>query len=132
MIFYVETSAAAKLIFEEPESVALKSRLDDLASGEVPLFSSMVLETELRRAAIREDAPQQLVTAVLDRFDIIEMDRSIYHAAGLLPGTNLRSFDALHIAAALRGGADAMISYDQRQLEGARGVGLHTLSPGRS
>lgn len=129
MIVYVETSAAAKLVFNEPETAALKVQLDDLSRGEIPLFSSVLLETELRRAATREGAPQQVVTEVLDRLDIIDLDRSIYVVAGLLPGENLRSLDALHIAAALRIGADLMVSYDERQLEGARTVGLNTLSP---
>ncbi len=33
-------------------------------------------------------------------------------SAGLLPGASLRSLDALHVAAALRWGADAVVTYD--------------------
>jgi predicted nucleic acid-binding protein len=129
VIVYVETSAAAKVIFDEPDSLALQQQLDDLVAGEVPLFSSAILETELRRAATREGTAQHLVTQALDRFNVIELDQSVFRTAGLLPGQHLRSLDALHIAAALRVGADVMVSYDQRQIEAAREVGLHTLSP---
>lgn len=129
MIVYVETSAAAKVLFQEPESAALKAQLDDLTDGEIPLLSGDLLETELRRAAQRRGAAQQDVTNILERFDLMSMDQSIYRTAGLLPGENLRSLDALHIAVALRVSADVMISYDQRQIEACRSVGLNTLSP---
>lgn len=129
MIVYVETSAAVKLLFEEAESVALARQVDDLAEGEIPLLSGDLLETELRRAAQRGGATQQDVTNLLDRFDLLAMDQSIYRTAGLLPGENLRSLDALHTAVALRVSADVMVTYDQRQIEACRSVGLNTLSP---
>lgn len=129
MISYVDTSAAAKLLLREPESDALKAQLDDLRDGELLVMSSVLLETELRRTAERTNHPQSLVTEILDRLEIFELDRTVFRAAGLLPGSHLRSLDALHIAAALRVGADVMVTYDQRQIEAARSVGLHTLSP---
>jgi hypothetical protein len=36
----------------------------------------------------------------------------VYVSAGLLPGPQLRSLDALHIAVARRVGAESMIAYD--------------------
>lgn len=129
MIVYLETSAAAKILFREAETAELTRQLDHMVADDVPLISSIVLETELRRAAVREGASQALVTDILDRFDLIELDRSIFRAAGLLPGRNLRSLDALHIAAALAASTDVMISYDQRQIDAAVAAGLRTLSP---
>ncbi|MEO7121555.1 MAG: type II toxin-antitoxin system VapC family toxin [Lacisediminihabitans sp.] len=129
MIVYVETSAAVKLLFEEAESVALALHIDDLTDGEIPLLCGDLLEVELRRVAQRRGATQQDVTNILERFDLLAMDQSIYRTAGLLPGENLRSLDALHIAVALRVSADVMVTYDQRQIEACRSVGLNTLSP---
>ncbi|MHA6628369.1 type II toxin-antitoxin system VapC family toxin [Pseudonocardia sichuanensis] len=125
MTTYVETSAAAKLLVEEEASARLAAHLDGL---DEPPVSCLVLETELRRLAVRVDLPQSAVTAVLDRFDLLETDRSLYREAGLLPGRHLRSLDALHVAAALRWDADVMLSYDHRQLAAADAVGLRTLS----
>lgn len=113
MNVYVETSAAVKLIFEEAESIPLKEWFDRLVGSGATPFSSMLVEMELRRAAIREQTSQQVVTEALDRFDLFELDRSDDRGAGLLPG-QMRSMDALHIAAALRLGADVMVSYDDR------------------
>lgn len=124
MIVYVETSAAAKLLVEEPESSRLASRLDRLATDEAGIVSHLILETELRRFAVRVDLAQSAVTTLLSRFDLLESDRSLYREAGLLPGRQLRSLDALHVAAALRLDADLMLSYDRRQIAAAHAAGL--------
>ncbi len=123
MIVYIETSAAAKLLVEEEASARLAEHLDALPEAPV---SCLVLETELRRLAVRVELPQTAVTALLERFDLLETDRSLYREAGLLPGRNLRSLDALHVAAALRLNADVMLSYDRRQIAAAEAVGLPT------
>jgi predicted nucleic acid-binding protein len=123
LIVYVETSAAAKLLVEEEASARLAEHLDALREAPV---SSLVLETELRRLAVRIELPQTAVTALLERFDLLETDRSLYREAGLLPGHHLRSLDALHVAAAIRLNADVMLSYDRRQIAAAEAVGLRT------
>lgn len=129
MILYVETSAAAKLLVEEPASGRLATLLDAAVDRDDALLSSTLLETELRRLAIRVDLAQAAVTELLMRFDLVEPDRSLFREAGLLPGPHLRSLDALHLAVALRGGADAMVSYDRRQIDATKLVGLPVLTP---
>lgn len=121
---YVETSAAAKLLVEEEASGRLADYLDGL--DETPV-SCIVLETELRRLAVRVDIRQATVTDLLTRFDLLETDRSLYREAGMLPGRRLRSLDALHVAAALRLDADVMVCYDHRQAAAAHEVGLQSM-----
>lgn len=129
MILYVETSAAAKLLVDEPASSRLAARLDDAVDADDALLSSTLLETELRRLAVRVDLAQTAVTRLLERFDLVETDRSLYREAGLLPGRHLHSLDALHLAAALRVGADVMVTYDHRQADAADAAGLPVLTP---
>ncbi len=129
MILYVETSAAAKLLVDEPASSRLAAQFDSAVEQDDPLLSSMLLETELRRLAVRVDLAQAAVTHLLERFDLVETDRSLYREAGLLPGRHLRSLDALHLAAALRVGADVMVTYDRQQAAAADAVGLPVLAP---
>lgn len=129
MILYIETSAAAKLLVDEPASGQLAARLDEAVDADDGVLSSTLLETELRRLAVRVDLAQTAVTHLLDRFDLVEIDRSLYREAGLLPGRHLRSLDALHLAAALRAGADVMVTYDHRQADAAVAVGLPVLTP---
>jgi len=129
VILYIETSAAAKLLVEEPASSRLAARLDDALEGGDALLSSMLLEIELRRLAVRVELAQTTVTHLLERFDLVETDRTLYREAGLLPGRHLRSLDALHLAAALRIGADVMVTYDRRQADAAEATGLPVLAP---
>ncbi|HEX4443824.1 MAG TPA: type II toxin-antitoxin system VapC family toxin [Galbitalea sp.] len=129
MIAYVETSAAVKLFRDEPESSAVEAYLNRLDASEDGIASSTLLETELRRAAIRRGIAQTTVTEILDRLDIFDLSRSMFTEAGLLPNAHLCSLDAVHVVAALRIGADVMVSYDKRQLDAAEAAGLHVVSP---
>lgn len=49
----------------------------------------------------------------------------------LLPGDSLRSLDALHLAAAVRLGADVVLTYDARMIGAATELGFAVVSPGR-
>lgn len=130
MIAYLESSAAAKLLVSEVASAMLADYLDQLAAGGSSLISCVLLETELRRLAVRDNLQQLAVTALLDRLDVIDLDREMYREAGLLPERTLRSLDAIHVAAALRAGADVMVTYDFRQAAAAESSGLRVVAPG--
>lgn len=121
---YLDTSAAAKLLVEEEESAALAAWAD----GAEPV-SSLLLETELRRFAMRVGLPQQAVTALLDRVPLFDLPASIFHEAGVLAGEHLRSLDALHLAVALRLGVSGVVTYDARMASAAADLGLAVVSP---
>jgi hypothetical protein len=72
---YLDTSAAAKLLVEEDESDALVAYLDRTVDGQ-DLISSALLETELRRLAIRIRLDQLVVTELLARIDLVNPPRS--------------------------------------------------------
>lgn len=131
MTIYLETSAAVKRLVREAESEVLADYLDQLHPDERPT-SSMLLETELRRFAMRTGVPQTAVSNMLDGVDLVEPDRLLFTEAGLLPGPVLRSLDALHVATALRLDASTVVAYDHRLQEAARAVGLATIAPGQN
>jgi uncharacterized protein len=130
---YVDTSALAKLLRIEPESGALLTWLnanDALGS----MISATLVHTELRRALGRDESEvddgtvADLAAAVAH----IALSVDLLIAAGKLGGPELlRSLDAIHVVAALSIGAacDAFITYDKRQAEAARQVGLNVVSP---
>jgi len=128
MTVYLDASAAAKLVVEEAESSALARYLDGLDPADGPV-SSALLETELRRVAVRLQLSQGAVSAVLARIVLVTPSRALFHEAGLLPGRGLRSLDALHLATALRMDAETIVAYDKRMLEAAGSVGLGVSSP---
>lgn len=126
-LWYLDTSAALKLIVEEPESAALARTLDDEAPE---LVACWLLETELRRVAQRVDVlTQQHVSDLLDGVGLYDVPPSLFREAGLLPGAQLRSLDALHVAAAIRIGVDGVVTYDARLAESAQILGLDVLAP---
>jgi predicted nucleic acid-binding protein len=128
-VYYLDTSAAVKLMVAESESGALQQWLDEAAGRGVALVSSVLLETELRRVAVREGIAQTAVGAVLAGIDLYEMPTSLFHEAGVLPGSSLRSLDALHLVAAMRIGASSVVVYDARMATAAQELGLGVVSP---
>jgi uncharacterized protein len=125
--WYLDTSAALKLVVEESESDALARAVD----AERPdLVACWLLDTELRRAAHRIEAlTHEVVTALLEGVDLYDVPASMFREAGLLPGAALRSLDALHLAAAVRIGVDYLVTYDVRMGDSARRLGISVLAP---
>ncbi|WP_026877551.1 type II toxin-antitoxin system VapC family toxin [Jiangella gansuensis] len=129
MIIYVDTSAAMKLVVEEDESAAAARHLETQRHDNT-LVSSLLLHVELHRAASRrpEQVPRDVVADVLSTIDLVDIERSDLLTAAALPG-GLRSGDAIHLAAALRLGADRVVAYDKELLSAASAAGLSVTSP---
>ena len=126
-VVFVDTSALVALLVEQLESDALESWLDQTSDM---LVSSDLLEVELRRLAVREGIDQADVTRLLDGVSLAALDRAVYRSAGLLPMPYLRTLDALHLEAAMRLDAAAVLTYDRRLSKAARSVGLRVVAPG--
>jgi len=126
-VVYVDTSALGALLVERLESDALENWLDQTSDM---LVSSDLLEVELRRLAVREGIDQADVTRLLDGVSLAALDRAVYRSAGLLPMPYLRTLDALHLEAAMRLDAAAVLTYDRRLSKAARSVGLRVVAPG--
>lgn len=127
--WYVDTSAAAKLVVAEAET---RDLVDAIAADRPRLVSSLLLETELRRMAPRiPGLSHARVTALLDRFALFALEPGQFTNAGAYPGAHLRTLDALHIASAIDLRVEAMVTYDPRLESAARDMGLHVVHPGR-
>ena len=129
-MFYLDASAAAKLVLAEDDSEAMKEWFE---TTDAAIFSSDLLRTELLRS-IRRHAPAQLSQgrAVLESITLIALSRNVYEAAAALGPPVLRSLDALHLASAIDvGGNDlkAIITYDLRMIEAARSLGIEIIAP---
>lgn len=130
MVIYVDTSAAIKTIVDEPESAALTSALaDSLDAGDL-LISSWLLHTELHCAASRhpDHVSAASVATALRAVGLVDLTRADLVTAGGLGG-RLRSHDAIHLAVAIRLGADAMATYDQALGDAAVGAGMTLVQP---
>ena len=124
--WYLDSSAAMKLLTEEAETDALASAIHSQSPF---LVSCCLLDTEMRRTAHRVSVSQADVTDLLEGVDLSEVPPALFRQAGLLPGAGLRSLDAIHLVAALSLDVDVICTYDKRLAEGARNVGLPVLAP---
>jgi predicted nucleic acid-binding protein len=129
VICYLDTSAAMKLLIDEPESEALLTYLQS-PTHERQLVASWLLHTELHCAANRhpDDVEVDSVRVVLDTVSLIDLTRGDLLTAGTLPG-RLRSNDAVHLAVALRVGADEIVSYDTELVAAANAAGIAAVQP---
>ena len=129
MAYYLDTSAAVKLVVEEVGSKALRAWVMKTTE---PIVSSDLLRTELLRAT-RRGAPDQVqqARAVLDSLVLLTVSTSLFEQAGTLEPDLLRSLDALHLAAALDLGddLDGVITYDDRLASAAVALGPAVIAP---
>ena len=134
-VFYADSSALVKLVWNEPESGALRAFVAD-----TDLVSSELILTEIPRAVHRagDDEPELPVALLLERAGALleaialrPVDRSLLAAAGALDEPALRTLDAIHVASALDlHPIDAFVTYDDREAAAARLAGLRTMAPG--
>jgi predicted nucleic acid-binding protein len=125
---YVDTSAIARMLLDEPDKPVIEQRLEDFEQR----VASRLLRVELRRVGARE--------GVLDRADellkdisLVALDDQILAAAETVTPSNVTTLDAIHLATAVRlskaGELDALMTYDKRLADGAREHGITVLSP---
>lgn len=132
-LVYLDSSAAIKLFKDEVESEALEEWL----VGQAPArqITSYLTRTELRRglhAVGAGEEAHQRAGQWLERCAHVALPASAYDRAGeLVPGTRLRSLDAIHLAAALSLGAAlaSLATYDKRLAEAAAEQGLNVATP---
>ena len=127
-IAYVDSSALVKLVIPEPESGALRTELTAWEHH----VSSALARVEVVRACARVDAKaRRTAEQVVDALDLISVDEGVLHEAAHLEPVELRSLDAIHVAAALVLG-DALgvaIVYDDRLLQAMAAAGITTAAP---
>ena len=85
---------------------------------------------EVTKAVARAN-PEADPLAVLALVSFVELDTDLARIAAATGGPALRALDAIHIASALRLGADvdAFVSYDSRQAAAAQQAGLRIEAP---
>ena len=128
MLDYLDTSALIKLVRSEPESVALREQLR--SGGQI--VSSALLVVEGRRAAARYGAVASArAQGALGAVTLLPVDDQTLESAAELTPPQLRSLDALHLAAALSLGADLgrFYCYDRRLASAARTLGVDVRDP---
>lgn len=129
MSWYVDTSAFLKLFVDEQDSEAMR----EWWRGHHPdVFSSDLLHTETLRAARRiSSEAESAAREALDMIDLLVLDNDVYERAGTLDPTQLRTLDALHLAAALTAEHDleGLVTYDDRLADACRVRNIEVATP---
>ena len=127
MAFYLETSAFLKLAIAEDDSPAMRRWFTDHR----PCWSSQLLTTEAHRAAARLGVNPDVIDELLDGISLVLPSASTFDVAGRLAPAEVRSLDAIHLAAAGELGPDleGVVTYDQRVIAGAQAAGFAVIRP---
>ena len=138
-MLYFDTSALLKVIRTEPETFALRGYLQD--RSDQTHVSSALVRAEVARTVMREAdedgvVDQRLVTTArraIQQLMLWRISDDVLHATWEIPGRYVRALDAIHVATALRINEQlslsAFVTYDKRQAEAARAVGLAVACP---
>jgi len=128
-VAYVDSSAFVKLVVAEPESQALRRALTRWPAR----ASATLLRVEVVRALRRSGNEQHVASArkLLRSVHLIRIDEPLLDRAGDLHPPDLRSLDAIHLAAALALSTDigVMFAYDNRLKLAAEAFGIEVDSP---
>jgi len=128
---YLDSSALVKLVQRETESDALRRFLRRHRADQ-PVTSALARVEVVR--AILTGGPAAIAHArrQLSRIDQILLGTEVLdRAATLAPHIQLRSLDAIHLAAAQVVGTDlrALVTYDHRMADAAQALGLTVEAP---
>lgn len=124
---YLDTSAFVKTVVAEPESYALSRWLAE-SPGQV---SCALVRVEAVRA-VRPNGAGAVARAreLVEALTLIRLDDELLEAAAEIP-LPVRSLDAIHLAAArsLGEALGTIVTYDERMIAAAAGLGLRVASP---
>ncbi len=128
MTLYVDSSALLKNYIDEHDS----DLAVELMATDPVLVTSRLTEIEVRRNLTRllggselSDARRRFTTD-LDAFALVAVDATTCgEAARIAEETLCRSLDSIHLATAFRAGAaTTFLTFDIRQAQAARGLGM--------
>lgn len=129
-LYYVDTSAALKLLADESHSRSFAAFYDENTSAS--WVSSALLRIEVMRAVGRV-MPAALPDAreLLLAFDYVNIDDEVVETAMNEPDRMLRSLDAIHLATArvLGSDLDGLATYDDRLAIAAKDAGIPVVQP---
>ena len=126
-ITYLDTSAFLKLLVQEPHSDDVRAAVAD-----AELWSSTLLGVEAHRAALRFGISAHEVDNALAAVTLVVPSETTFMTARSVGTAELRTLDALHLAAALEFGDDlgSLLTFDRRLAAAGDSANLAVMSPG--
>jgi uncharacterized protein len=130
MQLYLDSSALVKLVVSEAESSALRTYLAERRSD--ARMAAALARTEVVRAVAMHRSIELVETArsVIARLHLVPLNNRLLDAAATKLPPELRTLDAIHLAAAMTApDLRAIVTYDRRQANAAATAGLAVVAP---
>jgi predicted nucleic acid-binding protein len=127
---YVDTSALLKRVFVEPESSHVREVRKSRSEAGDLLVASELAWVEVARALSRAGVSDidGVLGAACSGIARHPLDSTVMTRARTIGPANLRSPDAIHLAAAISVGAVEILTFGHRMAEAAETVGLRAVS----
>lgn len=130
----IDTSALIKRYIAIQGGEELAALLADAASLHIAPHCRVEMHSAFNRLRLTKQMSAAACRAALAEFEQDLMDFQVTPwsaevedaAIQMLPNSNLRAMDALHVAAALAVGAEQFITSDERQAQAAKRLTLNT------
>ena len=130
MQLYLDSSALVKLVVSEAESSALRTYLAERRSD--ARMAAALARTEVVRAVAMHRSIELVETArsIIARLHLVPLNNRLLDAAATKLPPELRTLDAIHLAAAMTApDLRAIVSYDRRLADAAATAGLAVVAP---
>jgi predicted nucleic acid-binding protein len=133
-VLYADTSALVKLVVREAESDAIEaevSRWDLIATSDIAAIELPRATARARADGRAGVADGRVVLELLGALAIVPTTDDVRALAATMEPVELRTLDAIHLAAALALGDDlaAVLTYDHRMADAARARGIEVVAP---
>jgi uncharacterized protein len=124
----IDTSALGRVLLAEPDASAIR---DELAAHDA-WWSSALLAVEFRRLARREGLTEA-AERLLNQVRLIPITEGLLHAAARIDPADVRTLDAIHLAAAVElhdhGTIGGVLSFDRHLQSACRVHGIRVAAP---
>ena len=130
MQLYLDSSALVKLVVREAESTALRTYLAERRSD--ARMAAALARTEVVRAVAMHRSIEVVETArrIIARLHLVPLNNRLLDAAATKLPPELRTLDAIHLAAAMTApDLRAIVTYDKRLADAAATAGLAVVAP---
>ena len=128
-MIYLDASALVTVIVQRQYARELRGFLESCSTSRTATSTIGFVETV--RTCDRIGGFPNLMRVLLGEHSEVKLTDAVRDAAANVPG-NVRSLDAIHVASAGLLGSElvALVTYDQRMADAARGAGLPVAMPG--
>ena len=130
MQLYLDSSALVKFVVSEAESSALRTYLAERRSD--ARMAAALARTEVVRAVAMHRSIELVETArsIIARLHLVPLNNRLLDAAATKLPPELRTLDAIHLAAAMTApDLRAIVTYDWRLADAAATAGLAVVAP---